>query len=142
MKRLILASLAALALVPATAIAQPDGRADRHEDRRELREARDDVRDARQDLREAKRDYRDELRDYSRRHAWQRAPFRYQRFKAGATIRPVYYSRAYVITDYRRFNWQAPRASERWVRHYDDALLVNTRTGRVVKVIPNAFRHR
>jgi len=142
MKKLILASLAALALVPTTAMAQP-GSAQRHdvrETRHDVRDARHNVRDARHDLRDAKQDHRQVVRDYNRAHPWKAAPFRYKRFTAGARIQPAYYARSYAIADYGRFHWSRPGANQRWVRHYDDALLVNTRTGRVVKVIYNAFR--
>jgi len=134
MKKLILASLAALALVPATAMAQP--RPDRHD----IREAQRDVREARRDVRDARQDYRRDVREYNRAHPWRAAPFRYKRFTVGARIQPVYYGNQYAVRDYQRFHWSRPGANQRWVRHYDDALLVNIRTGRVVKVIYNAFR--
>ena len=144
MKKLILASLAALALVPSTAMAQ--SAADVRHDRREVREERRDVREARRDLQEERRDLRDakwdysrEVRDYNRAHPW-KANFRYQRFATGARIQPAYYGSRYVIADYGRFHWAKPGVNQRWVRHYNDALLVNTRNGRVVKVVYNAFR--
>ncbi|MBN8832692.1 MAG: RcnB family protein [Sphingomonadales bacterium] len=158
MKKLILASLAVLALVPSTAMAQSaaDMRHDRHDvreeqrdvrdARREVREERHDVRDARRDLRHEQRELRDarwdysrEVRDYNRAHPW-KANFRYHRFTAGARIQPAYYGSRYVVVDHGRFHWAKPGVNQRWVRHYDDALLINTRTGRVVKVIYNAFR--
>lgn len=145
-KKLIFASLTALALVPSTAIAQSQH--DLRHARQEVREERRDVRDARRDLREEQRELRDakwdarrEARDYDRAHPW-RANFRYQQFRPGARIQPVYYGRSYVITDYARFHWARPGVNQRWVRHFDDALLVNVRTGRVIKVVHNAFRWR
>ena len=145
MKTLMLASLAALVLVPPTAMAQPAGgphhdRQDIRSAQRDVRDARRDVRDARQDVRDARQDYRRDVRAYNRAHPWRSAPFRYKRFTAGARIQPVYYGNQYAVRDYQRFHWSRPGANQRWVRHYDDALLVNTRTGRVVKVIYNAFR--
>lgn len=135
MKKLILTSLAALALLPAAlpsaAMAQSAA---------EVRHSRQDVREQRRDLRDAKRDYRQDVRDYNRAHPWGRAPFKYNRFTIGARIQPVYFGPRYAVADWRRFHWAAPAANQRWVRHYDDALLVNVRTGRVVKVIYNAFR--
>ncbi|MCW2387432.1 Ni/Co efflux regulator RcnB [Sphingobium sp. B11D3B] len=145
MKKFLLGGLAALTLIPTTAMAQPyhaQDRQDVREARRDVNDARRDVRDAKRDLRDARWDYRREVRDYNRERPWRAAPFKYQSFKAGVTIRPVYYGRNYVVNDWRRFHWDAPRANQVWVRHYDDALLVNTRTGRVVKVIHNAFRYR
>lgn len=130
MKKLILASLAALVLVPSTAMAQ--SAAELRHDRREIQEQKRDVRDARQE-------YRSDARDYARAHPW-KSSFKYQRFTAGARIQPAYYGRSYVISDYGRFRWAKPGVNQRWVRHYDDALLINTRTGRVVKVVNNAFR--
>ncbi len=138
MKKFILASLAALVLVPSTAMAQSAGELRR--DRQDIRQDQRDVRDARNDVRDARQEYREDVRDYNRAHPWRAAPFKYNRFSVGARIQPAYYGRNYVVTDWRRFHWAAPRANQRWVRHYDDALLVNTRTGRVVKVVYSAFR--
>lgn len=145
MRKFLIAGLAALTLIPSTAMAQPyhaQSRQDVREERRDVKEAKRDLRDARRDVRDARWDYQREVREYNREKAWRGAPFKYQRFRAGAVVRPVYYGRNYVVNDWRRFRWDAPRANQQWVRHYNDALLVNTRTGRVVKVIPNAFRYR
>jgi Predicted integral membrane protein len=138
MKKFLIVGLAALSLIPSTAMAQPY----HAQSRQDVREERRDVREAKRDLNEARWDYQREVREYNRERPWRAAPFKYQRFKAGAIVRPVYYGRNYVVNDWRRFRWDAPRANQQWVRHYNDALLVNTRTGRVVKVIPNAFRYR
>lgn len=138
MKKFLIAGLAALTLIPSTAMAQPY----HAQSRQDVREERRDVREAKRDLKEARWDYQREVREYNRERPWRAAPFKYQHFKAGAIVRPVYYGRNYVVNDWRRFRWDAPRANQQWVRHYNDALLVNTRTGRVVKVIPNAFRYR
>src|SRR3546814_13954691 len=64
-----------------------------------------------------------------------RSPYRYHAFGAGARIQPGYYAQRYVIADPRRYRLPVARGPNRWVRHYDDVLLVNTRTGRVVDVI-------
>jgi Ni/Co efflux regulator RcnB len=154
-KKLILASLAALVLVPSTAMAQPapqqrhdvrdaqrdvrDARRDVQDARRDVHDSRRDVHDSRRDVRDARWDYNREVRDYNRARPW-KANFRYQRFATGARIQPAYYGRNYVIADYGRFHWARPGVNQSWVRHYNDALLVNTRTGRVVKVVYNAFR--
>lgn len=131
MKKLILASFATLAILPATAMAQP-GRPPAHEMRRDHHDARQNY-DRRDDSRRA-------VHEYNRANPWRAAPFRYHRFDVGARIRPAYFASPYVVRDYQRFRWSRPGANQRWIRHYDDALLVNTRTGRVVKVIHNAFR--
>src|SRR3546814_15839677 len=55
------------------------------------------VREERHEYRDAKRDYRDEVRDWRRdtRYRNYRAPFRYQQFRVGSTLRSNYYSPSY-----------------------------------------------
>ena len=111
--------------------------AQRYGDRGDVRDARRDVRDARQDLRESQRDWRRDTRYQN-----YRAPFRYQQFRVGATLRPNYYAPAYRPSWDSR--WGVPRAGRNlvYVRHYNDLLLVNERNGRVIKVYRNHFRWR
>ena len=106
--------------------------------RRDVREERRDVRDARQEYREDWRDYRNRNRDVYRRGNW-KAPFAYHRFDTGVRLRPAYYGPRYYIADPYRYRLPAAHGANRWVRHYDDALLVNVRTGRVVQVIRNFY---
>ena len=123
---------------------------------------RGDVRDARGDLRDARQEYREDLRDrYNRndgryvgrnygRYDWRayrntnrglyarggwRAPFGYNSFRAGARIAPAYYGRSYWIADPYRYRLPRPIGYQRWVRHYDDVLLIDTRRGVVLDVI-------
>lgn len=110
--------------------------AQRYGDRHDVRDARGDLRDARQEYREDWRDYRNKNRTIYARGNW-RAPFAYQRFREGVVLRPTYYSSRYYI-DAGRYRLPVASGPNRWVRHYDDALLVNVRTGRVVRVI-NGF---
>jgi Ni/Co efflux regulator RcnB len=102
-------------------------------DRRDVREERRDVRNARQEYREDWRDYRSKNRDLYRRGNW-RAPFAYQRFDSGVRLRPVYYSSSYRIPNPHRYRLYGGTGAYTWIRHYDDAILVNTRTGRVAQV--------
>lgn len=111
--------------------------AQRYGDRHDVRDARGDLRDARQEYREDWRDYRDHNRTVYARGNW-RAPFAYQRFREGSMLRPQYYGSRYYIVNPGRYRLPAAVGPNRWVRHYDDALLVNVRTGRVVRVI-NGF---
>lgn len=160
MKKIIMASLMAAtvvsgAAVPATASAQSarevrDSRQDLREERRELRDAyrygdSRDIRRERRDVARAEREYAEDLRDYRRAHRdtyrrghWE-APFRYHRWERGSYVRPGYYSARYTIDDPWRY--RLPRADRhmRWVRNYDDVLLINMRTGRVVTVYHNFF---
>ena len=107
--------------------------AQRYGDRRDVREARRDVRDARREVREDWRDYRRSNRDVYRGGNW-RAPFRYQAWNRGQTLRPTYYSSRYYVADPYRYRLPAAGRNLRWVRHYNDVLLVNTRNGRVMEV--------
>lgn len=118
-------------------------------DRRDVREQRRDVREARQEYREDLRDYRRDRRDYGR-DDWRgyrqghrdlyaggnwRAPFRYNSFRPGVRIGAPYYQQRYWIAD--PYRYRLPRAAgyQRWVRHYDDVLLIDTRRGVVLDVL-------
>ncbi len=150
MRKIIILGLIAATALPSAATAQSRAEV-RHDNRevrqeqRDLRQAqrygdRRDVRDARHDLREARQERREDWRDYRQTHRnvyargnWQ-APFRYNAWNAGARLRPAYYSSRYYINDPYRYRLAAPGRNLRWVRHYNDVLLVNVRTGTVVQV--------
>lgn len=166
MRKLIIMALMAATAMPAVANAQSAGevrrsarevrqeqrdlqQARRHGDHRDVRDARRDLRDARQEYREDRRDYRreqrEDWRDYRARNrgvysrgTWN-APFRYRSFNAGATLGRNYYAPRYYISDPYRYRLPAAGRNLRWIRHYDDVLLVNVRTGRVVDVIRNFY---
>jgi hypothetical protein len=92
-------------------------------------------------------DHRYDWRDYRNRH---RSLFRlgvyydpfgwgYQRYDIGWRLWPSYYSSNFWINDpwYYRLPYAPP--GTRWVRYYDDALLVDTWSGQVVDVIYDFF---
>lgn len=150
MRKLIILGLIAATAMPGAAMAQSRGEvrdsarelrqeqrelrdARRYGDRRDVREERRDVREARREVREDWRDYRRSNRNVYRAGNW-RAPFRYTRWNEGARIRPVYYSSRYYISDPYRYRLPRPGNNLRWVRHYNDVLLVNVRSGRVMQV--------
>ena len=125
----------------------------RYGDRDDVRRERRDVREARQEYREDRRDYRQDRRQ-DRRDDWRsyrnhnrsvysrgnwNAPFRYRTFGIGATLGRNYYAPRYYISDPYRYRLPAAGRHLRWIRHYDDVLLVNVRTGRVVNVIRNFY---
>ena len=153
MKKQILALLAvATVLTPITAQAQSrdeirrDNREIR-EERRDLEEAkrngtRADVRDAREEYREARQEKREDVRDYRRNNRANRfdAPFRYNRFNNGVRLQRQYYGPRYYVNNYSGYRLPAPRYGHRYVRHYGDLLLVNTRTGYVLKVYRGFYR--
>ncbi len=167
MRTLIVSALMAASVIPTAASAQSYGelRRDRQEireERRDLREAqrwgdRRDVRDARRDLRDARQEYREDLRDRNRRWArndwyayrnqnralyargnW-RAPFRYNNWRPGVRIAPVYYGQRYWINDPWRYHLPPARANARWIRHYNDVVLVDYRRGIVLDTIRNFY---
>ncbi len=120
---------------------------DVREQRRDLREARQEYREDRRDLRQQRqwqrdrREWRADMqrwraghRDLYARGGWQ-APFRYQSFRPGARIGANYYGTRYVIADPWRYRLPAAPLRARWVRHYDDAVLVDYRRGIVLDVV-------
>lgn len=119
-----------------------DARRDVREERRDVRDARqerrEDVRDVRQDRRENWQEYRQRNRQLYRAPRFN-APFAYHRFSNGAAIYPRYWSNSYRVTNFARYRLPAPVRYQQYVRHYDDLLLVNTRTGRVVRVYNNFY---
>lgn len=63
----------------------------------------------------------------------------YRRWQVGWNIRPSYWSDSYWLQD--PWQWRLPMVAGpyRWIRYYDDALLVDVRSGRVVDVIHDVF---
>jgi Ni/Co efflux regulator RcnB len=148
MKFLITAAAVAATLSPVVAQAQTrELNRDRREIREEQRELRDaqrygdrrDVREERRDVREARQEYREDWREYKQRNrnvfrgTRFNAPFRYRSFNSGVSIGASYYAPRYRVSNYSTYRLPAPGRYQTYVRHYNDVLLVNTRTGRVVQ---------
>ena len=155
MRKIIIMALMVATAIPTAASAQSYGevrrsqrdlreeqrelrQAQRYGDRRDIREERRDVRGARREVREDWRDYRQNNRNVYARGNW-RAPFRYQQWRSGARIAPSFYGSRYQINDFNRYRLPRPGPNLRYVRHYDDVLLVNVRTGRVAQVYNRFF---
>src|SRR3546814_17156040 len=89
----------------------------------------------------ARQEYREDRRDWQRdrRYANWRAPFQYHRFVAGNRLNGRYYAPAYRLNYDAR--WRIPRAGAglSYIRHYDHLLLVNVRSGAVVRVYRGFF---
>lgn len=68
-------------------------------------------------------------------------PYRYgyRRFSIGFNLWPSYYSSRYWLNDPWQYRLPPAYGPYRWVRYYDDALLVNIYTGEVVDVINSFF---
>ena len=134
-----------------------DGRGDERGDRdndRDWRRDRDGDRDWRRDRDGRHRWDRDWRRD--RRYDWSnyrnryRSIFRlgryydpygwgYRRFSIGFSLWPSYYGSSFWLNDPWQYRLPPAYGPYRWVRYFDDALLVDIYTGRVVDVIHNVF---
>jgi Ni/Co efflux regulator RcnB len=158
MRKFLISALIAATVMPAAgASAQSYGEARRsqeraQEERRELQDARRygdrrDVREERQEYRDARREARQDWRDYRRSN---RQVYTLPRYYAprGLTYRPArvgvvinrgFYGNRYLIADPYRYRLPRAVGVQRWVRYGNDVLLVNTRNGRVLQVIPNFF---
>jgi Ni/Co efflux regulator RcnB len=135
MRKLIFTMLMAATVLPAAAQAQYRG--DDNRDRRDIHQQdRRDVRDDRDHAwaRDDWRRWRDHDRTIYARGVWN-APFRYTPFRVGARIAPVYYGPRYFIVDPWRYHLPPAGPGTRWVRHYNDVLLIDVRHGIVLDVI-------
>lgn len=121
-------------------------RAYRSGDPQRIRNERGDLREARQEyreeFREARRDYgRNDWRSYrySNRELYRggrwNSPYRYRSFSPGVRIGVGYYQPRYYVNDYGRYRLPRPGYNQRWVRHYNDVLLIDVRSGFVRDVI-------
>ena len=109
--------------------------AKRYGDRQDVREERRDVREAKQELREDRQDWRGYKQNNRQAFRGTRfnAPFRYRTFNNGVSINSSYYAPRYRVSNYSNYRLPQPGRYQTYVRHYNDVLLVNTRTGRVVQ---------
>ena len=70
------------------------------------------------------------------------SPYRghsYSRFSIGFGLQPLFYSSRYWISDPWQYRLPPAYAGTRWVRYYDDVLLVDLYTGEVIDVIYDFF---
>lgn len=92
-------------------------------------------------------DHRYDWRNYRDRH---RTIFRigryydpygwgYRRFSTGFNLWPSYYGSRFWLNDPWQYRLPPAYGPYRWVRYYDDALLVNIYSGQVVDVVYNFF---
>lgn len=110
--------------------------AKRNGERRDVIAERRDVREAKQELREDRQDwrsYKQRNRNAFRGNRFN-APFRYRTFNSGVSIGASFYAPRYRVTNYANYRLPRPGRYQTYVRHYNDVLLVNTRTGRVIQV--------
>lgn len=87
------------------------------------------------------RKYREQNRHYYRPGRYY-APYhdrKYSRIYIGFSLGSAYFSPRFWINDPWQYRLPAAYGSYRWVRYYDDVLLVDLRNGRVVDVIRDFF---
>lgn len=86
------------------------------------------------------RDYRSSNRDRFRLPRYY-APrgYQYRRWSPGYRLEPFFYGRSYWIMDPWEYRLPPAYGPYRWVRYYDDVLLVDIDTGMVVDVITDFF---
>ena len=144
-----------------------DNRGDQRDWRQDSRsERRDDARNYARGYRDARRDDNRYGRDHRRwDNSWRRdnrynwhnyraanrsiyrlgryyAPYRgysYNRLRIGLVLNSLFYSNRYWINDPWRYRLPPAYGPYRWVRYYDDAMLVDTYSGEVVDVIYDFF---
>jgi Ni/Co efflux regulator RcnB len=74
------------------------------------------------------------LGEYSDPFGW-----RYRPYPVGSRLWPSYYGSSYWLHDPWQYRLPYAPPGHRWVRYYDDAVLVDTWDGRVVDVIYSFF---
>jgi Ni/Co efflux regulator RcnB len=88
------------------------------------------------------RGWRDSHRDYYRLDRY-RAPYGYRggyrRWGIGVRIDSIFFAQDYWISDPDYYRLPPAYGNYRWVRYYNDALLVDIYSGMVVDEIPNFF---
>lgn len=145
MRKLILAALAATAMAPVAASAQPADEM-RH-DRQDIRHDQRDLRHDRQELRADRREGREEWRGYrdAHRDVFRMRPYpgprgwTYRPVTIGYQFAPSFYAQRFWIANPGFYRLPPPGPGLRWVRYGNDVVLVNLRTGRVVQVYNEFF---
>ena len=156
MRKLIFAALAASLLVPVSASAQTgELRRDRQEVQRDRAEVRQDMRrgdrqearEDRQELREDQREHREDWQQYRRSHQSMYRQGRYtaprghawRSVRMGSSLHPAFYHSRYWVNNPNTYRLPHMARGTRYVRYGNDVLLINTRTGRVLRVFNRFF---
>ncbi len=63
----------------------------------------------------------------------------YERFSSGVILEPMLFGRSYWLTDPYAYRLPPTYGPYRWVRYYNDAVLVDTRSGLVVDIVYDIF---
>ena len=107
-----------------------------------VRDVRNDRRDDRREWRQDRRDDRREVRRTGYKYGYGafHAPFRAKQFRAGDFIGRQMVSNRYLIANPRHIGLPFAGRNKAYVRHYNDVLLVNLRSGKVIAVYRNHLR--
>jgi Ni/Co efflux regulator RcnB len=121
-----------------------DGRHGDHDGDRDWRRHHDGRHDWSRDWRHDRRydwlGYRNHYRSLFRLgHYYDPYGWNYRRFSIGFNLWPSYYGSSFWLDDPWQYRLPPAYGPYRWIRYYDDALLVNIYTGEVVDVEYNVF---
>ena len=157
MRKILIAAVAASLALPAAAYAQSAGevrhdqrevRKDQREVNRDLargkfKEAREDARETREDRKELREDWRDYRNTH--RNAFHRSAYvaprglKYRPVAVGANLNRAFFGKPYWVSNYSAYRLPNPGPGLTYVRYGNDVLLVNSRTGRVIRVYDRFF---
>ena len=126
----------------ASASAPSNARGTEYNHRSDRDDRRDDRREWRQDRRDDRRDDRREVRRSGYKYGYSafHAPFRAKTFRSGDVIGRQMMGSRYIITNPRHIGLPYAGRNKAYVRHFDDVLLVNVRSGKVIAVYRNHLR--
>ena len=157
MRKILIAAMAASILVPSVASAQSRdevrrGQAEVQRDREDARKAErqgdwQKAQRARQEAREDQREVNSDWREYRAKHrsTYQRGNYqaprgqRYRPVSVGYRFQPAFYNSRYWVSNYNSYRLPNPGYGHRWIRYGNDVLLIDARSGRVLRVISGFF---
>ena len=143
LKTATFALLAGAMTLPTMASASaPQSRGTEYNHRSDRDDRRDDRFDRRAERRDDRRDDRREVRRTGYKYGYGafNAPFRAQTFRAGDRIGRTMVSSRFIINNPRTIGLPYAGRNKAYVRHYNDVLLVNVRSGKVIAVYRNHLR--
>lgn len=157
MRNILFAAAAAALVLPAAAhakdpseirhdareVAKDKREVDRDIARGKFKEGKEDARELREDRAELREDWRDYRK--SHRNAFHRTAYvaprglKYRPVAVGANLNKAFWGKPYWVSNYVTYRLPAPGAGRSYVRYGNDVLLINSRTGRVIRVYDQFF---
>ncbi len=157
MRKILIAALAASVMVPSLASAQSRdevrrGQAEVQRDREDAQRAAQQgdwkkAQRARQEAREDQREVNSDWREYRAKHrsTYQRGDYqaprgqRYRPVSVGYRFQPAFYHNRYWVSNYSTYRLPNPGYGHRWIRYGNDVVLIDVRSGRVLRVLSDFF---